>query len=196
MRPFIHFSYYGQIIYDAVIFRTRSTSLRPHKYTITLRFSDSKIITSGFHGFSGTAWTVQNMHQDPISGVKIPKQSGFNGFEFKTLKSDPENIEHNDSHLEGIPSNLNGQLSASYVEEVANLTKDQSSSDVWRALRKKRLTASLFGIVINAIDRGKFPPSLFKQLTGGYDISGVPAIQWGNKHEDSAKEDYENITGW
>ena len=136
------------------------------------------------------------MHQDPISGVKIPKQSGFNGFEFKTLKSDPENIEHNDSHLEGIPSNLNGQLSASYVEEVANLTKDQSSSDVWRALRKKRLTASLFGIVINAIDRGKFPPSLFKQLTGGYDISGVPAIQWGNKHEDSAKEDYENITGW
>ncbi|KAK9745270.1 YqaJ-like viral recombinase domain [Popillia japonica] len=40
--------------------------------------------------------------------------------------------------------------------------------------------------------RGRFPPSLFKRLSGVYNLEGVKAIQWGRLHEKVAIEHFKN----
>ncbi|KAB0805324.1 hypothetical protein PPYR_02294 [Photinus pyralis] len=47
------------------------------------------------------------------------------------------------------------------------------------------------------MDRGRFPPSLFKTLTGSYNLDGVKQIQWGRYNEKKAIEKFQeqyNVT--
>lgn len=52
------------------------------------------------------------------------------------------------------------------VNEIEEATRGQSDNANWLKCRKHRLTASRFGMVVKAIKRNKYPPSLFKQLSG------------------------------
>lgn len=78
------------------------------------------------------------------------------------------------------------KLSVSSIIKVAELTTGQTSNANWYNIRKYRLTASNFGKVISAINRNKFPPSLFTALSEQKDLSGIKAIQWGIEHEENA----------
>lgn len=50
--------------------------------------------------------------------------------------------------------------------EVELRTKGQRLNPFWHMAHKLRLTASTFGDTLSACKRNKFPPSLFKKLTG------------------------------
>ncbi|KAF5296945.1 hypothetical protein FQR65_LT10096 [Abscondita terminalis] len=52
------------------------------------------------------------------------------------------------------------------IKEIADATVGQSANENWLTYRKNRLTASHFRIAIKAINRNKYPISLFRQLTG------------------------------
>ena len=69
----------------------------------------------------------------------------------------------------------NVKVSKEQQEYVAEKTKLQRKSRYCGIYRHLRLTASNFGIVLKAIDRKEntgrpFPPSLFKSLTGEYNL--------------------------
>jgi len=49
--------------------------------------------------------------------------------------------------------------------------------------RLYRITASNFGPVLNAINRYKYNPSLFKKLIGTYELDGIKSIQWSKENE-------------
>uniref|UniRef100_V5GT43 YqaJ viral recombinase domain-containing protein n=1 Tax=Anoplophora glabripennis TaxID=217634 RepID=V5GT43_ANOGL len=74
------------------------------------------------------------------------------------------------------------------TEEVRNSitqsTIGQSKNPNWLVARKYRLTAIHFGEVLAACKRDRYPPSLFKNLLGDYDVTGVQAVQWGLQHEE------------
>ncbi|KAK7142759.1 hypothetical protein R3I94_012190 [Phoxinus phoxinus] len=46
----------------------------------------------------------------------------------------------------------------------------QAKNASWFAYRKKRITASNFGLVLAAVKRKSYPPSLFKTLLGQYNL--------------------------
>ncbi|KAG5870683.1 hypothetical protein JTB14_003881 [Gonioctena quinquepunctata] len=77
-------------------------------------------------------------------------------------------------------------LTQNKVKEVVNKTIGQAKNENWLIARKNRLTASNFGAVLAAVNRQRYPPSLFKKLLNGYDLSLVMAIQWGKEHENVA----------
>lgn len=58
------------------------------------------------------------------------------------------------------------QVDDATITKVAELTTGQSQNEKWILVRKYRLTASNFGLVLDAQKRGRFPPSLFKRLSG------------------------------
>ncbi|KAL0973578.1 hypothetical protein UPYG_G00206350 [Umbra pygmaea] len=67
---------------------------------------------------------------------------------------------------------------------------------LWSAYRKKRITASNFGLVLAAVKRSSYPPSLFKTLLGQYNLKeGSKACDWGILHEPRAKQQYTEHTG-
>lgn len=57
-------------------------------------------------------------------------------------------------------------VSPEIIEKVCTTTVGQSKNESWLRCRKNRLTASNFGFVLTAIKRNKYPPSLYKRLTG------------------------------
>ncbi|CAL8357617.1 unnamed protein product [Gadus morhua 'NCC'] len=64
------------------------------------------------------------------------------------------------------------------------------------AYRHKRITASNFGLVLAALKRNSYPPSLFKTLLGQYNLKqGSHACDWGILHEPKAKQEYMEHTG-
>lgn len=70
---------------------------------------------------------------------------------------------------------------------ISKITLGQIMSKEWNVLRQDRLTASNFGKVLNACKRNKYPPSLFQQICGEYNLDGVKSVMWGRDNEDSAK---------
>jgi YqaJ-like viral recombinase domain len=84
------------------------------------------------------------------------------------------------------------KLDRKQVEYVEKLTVDQSESDEWSEYRFGRITASVVGAVIKAINRDSFPKSLFDKLHGGGGgrdrdyLRYVPAVKWGRDHEREA----------
>ncbi|XP_055997883.1 uncharacterized protein LOC125648452 [Ostrea edulis] len=76
------------------------------------------------------------------------------------------------------------------IEQVAQLTVGQRNNHLWALVRKNRLTASNFGKVLAAIRRNRFPPSLFKQVLGSYDLLTKDVILWGINNESVAKAKY------
>lgn len=73
------------------------------------------------------------------------------------------------------------------TKEVEQSTRDQSNSDRWFKEREQRLTASNFGLVMQR----KADPSL-PFLRSIFEKKNVraPALQYGKKHESTAKEEY------
>ncbi|XP_039301446.1 uncharacterized protein LOC111057119 isoform X2 [Nilaparvata lugens] len=81
------------------------------------------------------------------------------------------------------------------IKNVAEITVGQSKNPLWFVARKYRLTASNFGKVLSACRRGRFPPSLFNNLHGAYDLSSVRSLQWGRDNEETAVQIFEKEKG-
>jgi hypothetical protein len=93
-------------------------------------------------------------------------------------------------------------LTQSQIEHVSIGTVDQRESTLWHSLRSERLTASNFGLVLSAVKRNSYPPSLFKRLLGMYGNKGdrggkeiPPALKHGVDNEHIAISMYESTTG-
>lgn len=86
------------------------------------------------------------------------------------------------------------RISEEVREKLVTLTIGQSNNEIWLVARKHRLTASKFGQILLACRRKKFPPSLFKNLLEGYDLSGIKAIQWGMDNEPMAIASFSTAT--
>ncbi|XP_065061751.1 uncharacterized protein LOC135688717 [Rhopilema esculentum] len=69
------------------------------------------------------------------------------------------------------------------IFKASQLTIGQRENPQWHLVRKGRLTASRFGLVLNA---KRITPSLIKQILGEYDLSGVKSIAWGLTNEAEA----------
>lgn len=52
------------------------------------------------------------------------------------------------------------------IKKIATMTIGQVSNEKWFMLRKFRLTASNFGLILDACKRNRYPDSLFKTLMG------------------------------
>lgn len=81
-------------------------------------------------------------------------------------------------------------VSKEQIEQVAQLTNGQTSNHLWSMVKKNRLTASNFGVVLSAIKRQRFPPSLYKQIFASYNLSTKDAILWGISNESTARTKY------
>ena len=88
-------------------------------------------------------------------------------------------------------------------EEICTIeanTRGQRSNTVWLQIRKKRLTASNFGLILGQICRRlknpnySFTKSLFKTLNQEYCMGGVRAIGYGVQHEADAAQQYSRIS--
>uniref|UniRef100_UPI00358EFCAA uncharacterized protein n=1 Tax=Myxine glutinosa TaxID=7769 RepID=UPI00358EFCAA len=89
------------------------------------------------------------------------------------------------------------KLSNEEQQGIEKATVGQSKNPLWSSYRHNRITASRFGLVLAAIRRHSFPPSLFKTLRGEYTkIAGAKAIDWGISHEDRGIEQYSQVTGY
>ncbi|KAL3971878.1 signal-regulatory protein delta [Sarotherodon galilaeus] len=81
-------------------------------------------------------------------------------------------------------------------KQIEEATVGQTKNALWSAYRKKRITASNFGLVLSAVQRRSYPPSLFKTLLGQYNLTeGSKACDWGILHEPKAKQLYTDCTG-
>lgn len=58
------------------------------------------------------------------------------------------------------------KISDEDIEHIAKETVGQASNSKWLIARKNRLTASNFGVVLAARRRNRYPPSLFKRISG------------------------------
>lgn len=65
------------------------------------------------------------------------------------------------------------------ILKLASETIGQGLNSKWLIKKRFRITASNFGPVLSAINRNKYPPSLFKRLVGNYKLDGIKSIQWG-----------------
>jgi len=66
------------------------------------------------------------------------------------------------------------------VKQISSLTVGQRNNPTWHLVRRRHLTASNFGTVINA---KRVTPFLIKCLLREYDISCVKAVAWGVTNE-------------
>ncbi|XP_062617782.1 uncharacterized protein LOC134279405 [Saccostrea cucullata] len=84
----------------------------------------------------------------------------------------------------------NLRVSKQQTEQVAQMTCGQRTNYLWALVKKNRLTASNFGVVLSAIRRQRFPPSLYKQIFSSYNLSTKDAILWGISNESTARTKY------
>lgn len=75
-------------------------------------------------------------------------------------------------------------------EQIERIAAKEAQTALWSKLRRFRLTASNFGKVIKATNRNSFPPSLFKTLKNEYDLSSKDCIIWGQTHESTALQQF------
>ena len=83
-------------------------------------------------------------------------------------------------------------LNEGEIKDVAELTCGQRVKDSWHMIRKGRLTASNFGIVLNS---KRISPSLMKRVMSEYDLSRVKAVAWGINNEAEAIAKFTSISG-
>lgn len=81
------------------------------------------------------------------------------------------------------------------IKSLASETIGQHLNSMWLIKRRCRITASNFGLILNAIQRNRYPPFFFKKLIGTYKLDGIKAIQWGRENEKHAIEEFEQVTG-
>ncbi|CAG0887764.1 unnamed protein product [Darwinula stevensoni] len=85
-------------------------------------------------------------------------------------------------------------LSPEGILQVQRDTTGQQQNPMWNFLRKNRITASNFGVILSAVRRQSYPPSLYR-LCEGYDLSTRDAIIRGQVHEDHAIRENEKKKG-
>ena len=83
------------------------------------------------------------------------------------------------------------KISVEHQKAVERLTVGQRENPAWQNLRKGRLTASNFGVILKA---KRVTPSLMKRVMGEYHLSGVQAISWGITNEAEAVKAFETAT--
>ncbi|KAK4882472.1 hypothetical protein RN001_005791 [Aquatica leii] len=84
-------------------------------------------------------------------------------------------------------------LTLDAVLKIKDITIGQIDNPLWLITRKNRLTASNFGKVLRAHRRAKYPPSLFKTLSGTYNLHVIKQIQWGRNNEKVAISAFEKL---
>jgi len=65
------------------------------------------------------------------------------------------------------------------IKSLASETIGQHLNSMWLIKKRYIITASNFGLILNAIQRNRYPPPLFKKFFGAYKLDGIKAIQWG-----------------
>lgn len=86
-------------------------------------------------------------------------------------------------------------MSNNDIEKLASETLGQDINSMWLIKRRYRITASNFGPVLSAINRSRYPPSLFKRLIETYKLDGIKSIQWGKENEKHGILEFEQIIG-
>ena len=83
-------------------------------------------------------------------------------------------------------------LSTSTIKKIAVKTTGQGQNPLWMKMRKNRLTASMFGKVLHAVERESVgqTAAVIDMITGTTSVPRVPAICWGIEHEKKAIETY------
>ena len=110
----------------------------------------------------------------------------INGFEVEFSDS----FEFNETQLMFISKYL--VLSKEKIKTLERATLSQSTS-LWLEERKKRLTSSNFGFVINR-QKSIFPASILNRILKNNKKSSCnKACNWGKKNENTAIKKYENI---
>ena len=82
------------------------------------------------------------------------------------------------------------KIRVEYQKAVERLTVGQRENPAWQNLKKGRLTASNFEVILKA---KRLTPSLMKRVMGEYDLSGVQAISWGITNEAEAVTAFETV---
>ena len=84
------------------------------------------------------------------------------------------------------------------IEEIAMVTTGQTNNSLWFAYRRNRLTGSLFGKALDAINR----PTAIKLLNnkqavqGSLNLDYLEPIKWGSDNEMNAIAAYCNKRGY
>lgn len=77
-------------------------------------------------------------------------------------------------------------------QQICDATVGQWDNQLWHTYRQCRITASNFGLVLAAMKRKRYPPSLFKTLLWAYKMDSAQSVSWGVTHESVALEAYAN----
>ncbi|CAL8234377.1 unnamed protein product [Boreogadus saida] len=86
---------------------------------------------------------------------------------FEGLVTNPDYAEAEDKALHLLSSFV---VTNREKQQIERATVGQAKNALWSAYRQKRITASNFGLVLAAVKRKSYPPSLFKTLLGQYNL--------------------------
>jgi len=88
-------------------------------------------------------------------------------------------------------------LTAEQIVKIAMDTTGQSSNPKWFAYRRNRITGSLFGKVLSAVNgqSARAVADLKASLKGDQDLSYLEPIKWGKANEECAIASYCHLTG-
>ncbi|KAK5649898.1 hypothetical protein RI129_000927 [Pyrocoelia pectoralis] len=109
-----------------------------------------------FDGAVGFSWLLSNESNEQMKDLLLDIEEVLCSTEY--LKSDDKTTILQQKLF----------VCADAISKVAKATVGQISNENWLICRKHRLTASNFGPILTACRRNRFPPSLFKRLTGIY----------------------------
>lgn len=101
---------------------------------------------------------------------------------------------------EDLPRILKLRLGVSWdrIQEIADITKNQSKSDSWHTARRCILTGSSFGDILKFMmreRRGPPAPSLMNRLYPRNSLDGIKAIMYGRNNEQRAIRNFELLSG-
>ncbi|XP_062844682.1 interferon-induced very large GTPase 1-like [Trichomycterus rosablanca] len=98
-----------------------------------------------------------------------------------------------DLGLKGILSSMKVSVEERKAIQVA--TVGQNTNPLWHTLRQGRLTASNFGAVLPALQKGRnVAPSTFNRLLDPKPLDNIPAIQWGRDNEKEGLKKFKALT--
>ena len=118
------------------------------------RIVEAEEVLGTFNGLTGLSWTVPEEKSGEQEGLKTgegPTTTGQVVEDYPIKKDTTDNPITEDTTMSDVGSTDSLEsLPKDTISLVAELTTGQSSAqgDIWKLLRQKRLTASLFGVVL------------------------------------------------
>ena len=82
-------------------------------------------------------------------------------------------------------------LNAHGCQRIQALTRSQADSTLWKKMRKIRMTASNFGLVVRRI-KSRYPELLESLLSDK--VLNTLSTRWGKENESKAVDEYEKLT--